>query len=72
MKKKIHPKWFQKVNVYCDGQLIMKTGSTKQKLNVDIWSKNHPFYTGSQRLIDAEGRIERFFKKYTLKKTELI
>ncbi len=72
MKKKIHPEWFQNVNVYCDGQFIMKTGSTKQKLNVDIWSKSHPFYTGSQCLIDTEGRIERFLKKYTLKKTELI
>ncbi len=72
MKKKIHPEWFQKVNVYCDSQLIMTTESTKQKLNVDIWSKNHPFYTGSQRLIDAEGRIERFLKKYILKESEFI
>ena len=44
----------------------MVVGSTKPTLNVDIWSGNHPFYTGSQRIIDAEGRVERFIKKYEL------
>lgn len=65
-KKSIHPQWYTNTKVYCDGQLIMVIGSTKPELNVDIWSGNHPFYTGSQRIIDAEGRIERFLKKYDL------
>jgi large subunit ribosomal protein L31 len=47
----------------------MTTSSTKPELFVDIWSGNHPFYTGSQRIIDTEGRVDRFFKKYKLKKT---
>jgi large subunit ribosomal protein L31 len=63
-KKSIHPQWFPNTKVYCDGQLVMIVGSTKAELNVDIWSGNHPFYTGSQRIIDAEGRVERFIKKY--------
>lgn len=63
-KKDIHPKWFPESKVYCDGQLIMVVGSTKPELNVDIWSGNHPFYTGSQRIIDTEGRVERFLNKY--------
>ena len=46
-KKDIHPKWFEESQVYCDGQLIMTTSSTKPDLFVDIWSGNHPFYTGS-------------------------
>ncbi len=65
-KKNIHPKWYPESKVYCDGQLIMTVGSTRPELNVDIWSGNHPFYTGSQRLLDTEGRVERFLKKYKL------
>mgnify|MGYP000888439925 FL=1 len=65
-KKSIHPQWFSDTKVYCDGQLVMIVGSTKPELNVDIWSGNHPFYTGSQRIIDTEGRVERFLKKYDL------
>ena len=65
-KKSIHPQWFPNTKVYCDGQLVMIVGSTKAELNVDIWSGNHPFYTGSQRIIDTEGRVERFLKKYDL------
>ena len=44
-KTSIHPDWYSNAKVYCDGQLIMKVGSTKPSLNVDIWSGNHPFYT---------------------------
>lgn len=65
-KKNIHPKWFKETEVYCDGQLIMITSSTKNKLNVDIWSGNHPFYTGSLKILDISGRIERFVKKYDM------
>ena len=67
-KKNLHPEWFAEAKVYCDGQLIMTVGSTRPELNVDIWSGNHPFYTGSQRIVDTEGRVERFLKKYDLKK----
>jgi large subunit ribosomal protein L31 len=65
-KNSIHPTWYDNAKVYCDGQLIMKVGSTQPKLNVDIWSGTHPFYTGSQRIIDTEGRVERFMRKYGL------
>jgi large subunit ribosomal protein L31 len=66
-KKDIHPKWYPESKVYCDGQLIMTVGSTREQLNVDIWSGNHPFYTGTQRLLDSEGRVERFMRKYGMK-----
>lgn len=68
-KKDIHPQWFSDTKVFCDGQLVMIVGSTKPQLNVDIWSGNHPFYTGSQRIIDTEGRVERFLKKYDIEET---
>ena len=42
----------------------MTVGSTKPELRVDVWSGNHPFYTGTQKIIDTEGRVDRFLKKY--------
>ena len=63
-KKFIHPDWYSNAKVYFDGQLILKVGSTKPRLNVDIWSGNHPFYTGSQKILDTEGRVDRFLRKY--------
>jgi len=66
VKKGIHPTWYASAKVFCDGQLIMKTGSTKPNLKVDIWSGNHPFYTQSQKILDTEGRVERFARKYGL------
>nr|UNJ16403.1 ribosomal protein L31 [Boldiaceae sp.] len=65
-KKGIHPEWYDDSKVYCDGQLIMTIGSTKSELHVDIWSGNHPFFTGSQKIIDTEGRVERFMRKYNI------
>lgn len=63
-KSGIHPTWYPEAKVYCDGKLIMTVGSTKPELSVDIWSGNHPFYTGTQKIIDTEGRVERFLRKY--------
>jgi len=69
-KADIHPKWSQKTPVFCDGRLICFIGSTKPELQVDIWLSNHPFYTKSQVMIDSEGRVEKFMKKYKLDTTE--
>ena len=63
-KMSIHPEYFENAKVYCDGQLVMKVGSTKPLLKVDIWSGTHPFYTGKQKLVDTAGRIEKYQKKY--------
>src|SRR5690606_21434264 len=38
-------------------------GATKPRLNVEIWSGTHPFYTGQQRLLDTEGQVERFLRR---------
>lgn len=63
-KPEIHPEWYPEAKVYCDGKLVMTVGSTKPELHVDVWSGNHPFYTGTQKIIDTEGRVERFMRKY--------
>jgi large subunit ribosomal protein L31 len=63
-KPDIHPQWYPEAKVYCNGQVVMTVGSTKPELHVDVWSGNHPYYTGTQKIIDAEGRVERFLRKY--------
>lgn len=65
-KSNIHPVWFPEAKIVCDGTPLYITGSTKSELQVDIWLANHPFYTKSQVLVDSEGRVERFMKKYGL------
>lgn len=65
-KNDIHPKWFTNTKIMCDGKPICYIGSTRKELQVDIWLANHPFYSSSQVLIDSEGRVEKFMKKYQL------
>ena len=48
----------------CNGEVVMTVGSTQPEINVDVWSGNHPFYTGTQKIIDTEGRVDRFLRKY--------
>ena len=56
--------FIERAKVYCNGEVVMTIGSTKPELHVDVWSGNHPFYTGTQKIIDTEGRVERFLRKY--------
>ncbi|MGE3975017.1 MAG: 50S ribosomal protein L31 [Bdellovibrionales bacterium] len=64
MKEKIHPSFYSEAKIACVCGSVIATGSTKKELSVDICSECHPFYTGKQKLIDTEGRIERFRKRY--------
>jgi len=70
MKKDIHPKWYPDAKVIVDGEVVMTVGSTQPELRVEIWSGTHPFYTGTQRLVDTEGQVDRFMKR--LKRREEI
>jgi len=64
MKPGIHPP-YQEVTVYCACGFSFRTRSThKGDIRVEICSRCHPFYTGRQKLVDTEGRIERFQRKY--------
>ena len=65
-KLDIHPTWFEKTPVLCDGKPLCYVGSTKRELQIDIWLANQAFYTNSQVLVDSEGRVEKFMKKYHL------
>ena len=63
-KKDIHPKWYPDTKVICNGEVVMTTGSTQPEIHVDVWSGNHPFFTGTQKILDTEGRVDRFMRKY--------
>jgi large subunit ribosomal protein L31 len=66
MKQGIHPTYHQ-ARVTCACGETFLTGSTKQAIRVDICSKCHPFYTGQRKFVDAEGRVQKFARKYGLK-----
>ncbi len=63
MKEGIHPKWYPDAKVMVEGEVVMTVGSTQPELRVEIWSGTHPFYTGTQRLVDTEGQVDRFMKR---------
>jgi len=63
VKPDIHPKYVETA-VKCGCGNTFKTRSTVEKLNVEICSACHPFYTGKQKFVDTAGRIEKFQKKY--------
>lgn len=66
MKEGIHPNYKEtKVVCACGDSFI--TRSTRENIRIDICSKCHPFFTGKQKLVDAEGRVEKFKKKYAKK-----
>ncbi len=64
MKPEIHPKYFNDASVSCVCGNTFKTGATVPEIKVEICSECHPFYTGKQKMLDTEGRVERFNKRY--------
>ena len=69
MKEGIHPKYHE-VEVRCACGNTFKTRSTKPELHLEICSACHPFFTGRQKLVDTEGRVERFTKRFGAQTTE--
>jgi len=63
MKTDIHPNYVE-TTVTCGCGETFKTRSTKDKIAVEVCSKCHPFYTGTQKLVDTAGRVEKFQRKY--------
>jgi large subunit ribosomal protein L31 len=64
MKADIHPQ-YDEITVTCSCGNTFKTKSTMGKpLNVEVCSECHPFYTGTQKIMDTAGRIEKFNQKY--------
>lgn len=64
MKADIHPTFYKDATITCVCGSVFQTGSTQKSVSVDICNQCHPFYTGKQKLVDVEGRVERFNKRY--------
>ncbi len=66
MKKDIHPKYMD-CTVTCACGHSFQTMSNKSEMKIDICSACHPFFTGSEKIVDSAGRVEKFKRKYNLK-----
>ncbi|HUT18180.1 MAG TPA: 50S ribosomal protein L31 [Anaerolineae bacterium] len=63
MKEGIHPKYYPEAVVRCACGNTWTTGSTVPEVRTDICSACHPFFTGEQRIVDSEGRVDRFYRR---------
>lgn len=70
MKEGIHPKFYTDAKVHCSCGNVFTTGSTMPEIFVEMCSKCHPFYTGEQKFVDIEGRIDKFKKKMAVAEKE--
>lgn len=68
MKTDIHPKYKEiKVVCSCGNAFITRSTLDKDQISLEVCAKCHPFYTGTQKIIDTAGRVDRFRQKYGLK-----
>ena len=65
MKIGIHPEYVE-ATVQCSCGNTFQTRSTRPSLRVDVCSNCHPFYTGTQRIVDAAGQVERFRRRFKI------
>ena len=66
MKEGIHPNYVE-CTITCACGAVYQSRSTKPSIHVDICAGCHPFFTGTQKLVDTAGRVEKFRRKYTRK-----
>lgn len=71
MKADIHPN-YKKVEVLCSCGNIFVTKSThpSEKLRIEVCSACHPFYTGKHKIVDTEGRVDQFMRRYAAKQAQ--
>ena len=60
MKAETHPTYFPEATITCACGRSFVVGSTREKLEVEICSNCHPFYTGNDKILDTAGRVEKF------------
>jgi large subunit ribosomal protein L31 len=69
VKPNIHPN-YKELTVHCACGAEWQTRSTSDSLHLDVCSNCHPFFTGRQKLLDTEGRVTRFTKKFGAQTSE--
>ena len=65
MRKDIHPD-YKECTVTCACGNTFEIRTTKETMTIDICNECHPFFTGSEKIVDAAGRVVKFKKKYNL------
>jgi len=60
MRREIHPTYYPTATVHCSCGNTFTVGSTKPEIKVEICSACHPFFTGSEKVMDTAGRVEKF------------
>ena len=63
MKAEIHPEYHEEAVVRCACGNSWTTGSTAAEIRTDVCAACHPFFTGEQRIVDTEGRVDRFYRR---------
>jgi len=63
VKKEIHPE-IHELEITCSCGSVLPARSAVSAIHLDVCSACHPFFTGTQKIVDSEGRVERFKKKY--------
>jgi large subunit ribosomal protein L31 len=66
MKQGIHPQ-YNETTVSCACGHVIETRATRDNIKIEVCSSCHPFFTGKSKLLDTEGRVERFLNKYKKK-----
>ncbi|MEI8244009.1 MAG: 50S ribosomal protein L31 [bacterium] len=67
MKKELHPK-YEAATITCACGKVVQTRSTVKEMSVNTCSACHPYFTGQQTLLDTEGRVDQFMKRYGIRK----
>ena len=67
MKADIHPKYYSKAKISCACGNSIKVGSTVEEINTELCSGCHPFFTGTQKILDTARRVEKFKTRITKK-----
>lgn len=66
MKTEIHPEYHLDAVIKCACGVEYAVHGTQKMMHVEVCSQCHPFYTGNDRIMDTEGRVEKFRKKFKL------
>jgi large subunit ribosomal protein L31 len=71
MKADIHPQYFPNAVIACACGAQYKTGSTQERIDIELCAACHPFFTGKQKIVDTARRVEKFTDRSTAKTTEV-
>ncbi len=72
MKTDLHPQYYPDAKVTCACGNAWKVGSTLPEIKINVCSKCHPFYTGTEKIIDTRGRVEKYQKRVAAAKKSVV